>query len=125
MYAIRKCLKSNSLFVFGEQYGRSFYLDYYIKETEGNLKIFYIVDRQAKSWYLVAPYPVYDSKGGIGKIIYRCNCLLSFKTGVPCAHEIQAVVFTDSSLFDLFKPSLKVPQRFKNQGRPKRTNRNT
>ena len=125
MRTIRKCIKSNSLFVFGEQYGGSFYLDYYTQETEGNLQIFYIVDRQAKSWYLVAPYPIYDGEGGIERIIYRCNCLFSLKTGVPCAHEIQAGVFTNSSLYDLFRAELKVPQRFKQQGRPKKTRRNT
>ena len=86
MNAIRKSIKSNSLFVFGEQYGRSFYLDYYIGEGEGGMKVFYIVDRQVKTWYLVAPVPVYDQLGGLKKIIYRCNCMFSVKSGIPCAH---------------------------------------
>ena len=56
-------------------------------------------DKSANSLFTVAPYPHYCSDGSLDKIIWKCNCLYSFKCGVPCAHEILASMVSKSSLF--------------------------
>lgn len=125
---IRKSIKSNILNAFGEQYGRIYSLTYFertpSKEPDA-LRVFDMYDKAARSMFVVAPYPHYTSEGSISKILWKCNCLFSFKCGIPCSHEILATMVSKSSLFELFKQEYTVFQRYKKVGRPKNTRRNT
>ena len=67
MVLIRRCIKSNLLYVFGDQYGKTFYLDYCEVRRGQNedMRVLYVFDRRAKSWFVVAPFPIYCEDGSI------------------------------------------------------------
>jgi hypothetical protein len=125
--AIRRTFKRNLMNAFGQQYGRTFSMDYCVLPGRqiAQLKVYCMLDRQAKSYFVVSPFPIYDQEGGIGHVLYRCDCLFSFKTGVPCAHEIQATMLNRSSLFHQFRQDFGRMQMFQTRGRPRKTHRNT
>ena len=127
MAGIRRNLKANVLVIFGEQYGRIFYQDYFFNngEREDGLKNIHIYDKPAMTIFTVAPCPIYNPEGGLSFMGLKCNCLFSFKSGIPCSHEVQAAMLTNSSLLDGIKKSFLMPQIYKKSGRPKRTRRNT
>ena len=48
------------------------------------MKIYDVYDNNSKAVYVVAPRAEYDDKNVFEKIIWRCNCLYSLKSGMPC-----------------------------------------
>lgn len=55
MVAIRRCIKTNLFAIFGEQYGKIYYLDYFerINKKYGELKVYDMYDRTAKALFVV------------------------------------------------------------------------
>jgi hypothetical protein len=64
------------------------------------MKIYDIFDKNSKASYVVAPRPEYDLEGVFKKLVWRCNCLYSLKSGMPCEHEIKTVLANGGSLLD-------------------------
>lgn len=88
------------------------------------MKIYDVYDNNSKAVYVVAPRAEYDDKNVFEKIIWRCNCLYSLKSGMPCQHELKVVMMNKGSLLDQINDRwivIKLGQ--KKGGRPNKSRR--
>lgn len=58
------------------------------------MKIFDVYDKMLQAVFVVAAQPEYTKTLEFKKFAWRCNCLYSFKSGLPCGHEIKVALIT-------------------------------
>ena len=91
------------------------------------MKAYDVYDNNSKTIFVVAPRAEYDDKNVFKKIIWRCNCFYSLKSGMPCQHELKVVMMTKGSLLEQIHDRWIVPKKGQKNtpGRPKKSRRNT
>lgn len=131
MELVRNSMKSSVLDIFLAEFNKTFQVDARERALKDHrrpeMRVFDIFDKFSQALFVVAARPEYDEQKLLTKFVWRCNCLYSLKCGMPCAHEIKAVLMTGSSMLDQVHPRWVVPKlgRKKAPGRPKVSRRNT
>ena len=98
----RNRIKSTAFECFMSQTKRAFDLICRPRTADSTqpVSIVDIYDRGCKAMYVVGPVPVFSKEGCFIRMTYRCNCLFSAKTGLPCCHEIKVCLAKGVSLVD-------------------------
>jgi hypothetical protein len=130
---IRINIKKEYLDLILAEYGKIFEMEAAERQLKDpsrpEMKIFDVYDKRLKSIFTVAAHPEYSPTEELAKIIWRCNCLYSFKSGLPCAHEIKVAVTAETSIYDqidaMWLKQREFPLFMKKRGRNKGTRRNT
>lgn len=91
------------------------------------MQIYDVYDRRLSTLFMVAPQPDYDSQFNLKKIKWRCNCLYSIKSGLPCCHEMKVALLSNSSIFEQIYEYWHNENKNKRAAywKPRKTRRNT
>jgi hypothetical protein len=108
MKKVRFMVKSDIYDIVMREYGKSIQLDLRPRAVEDEncpeMVIYDVYDKRLQTIFVVTPQPDYTPELIFKGIRWRCNCMYSYKSGLPCAHEIKVAVCTDTSIFDQIYP---------------------
>ena len=101
---VRYMVKNDIFDLILKEYGKHVHLEIRAREPPcpetPDIVVYDIYDRKMKATFVVAPQPEYDSEMSFRRLKWRCGCMYSYKSGLPCAHEMKVALLTGTSIFD-------------------------